>query len=209
MTWTDAIRWVANNGGEHFEVVPMGIHLQQDESLVKDLVKTAKESGIDLSSYTIGANFLVDTDEAFEAEIVRVKKEVDVAAALGVRFMRHDAGTRPREEATIDRFDKDLPRLVEACRTIADHAQKYAITTSVENHGYHVQGSERVLRLIRGVDRKNFRTTLDVGNFIFADEDPVVAVHNSMAWTSMVHFKDFYRRPSTLHAGKGWALSRR
>ena len=43
-----------------------------------------------------------------------------------------------------------------------------------------VQHSERVQALIHAVDRVNFRTTLDVGNFVCVDEDSVAAVTNNL-----------------------------
>lgn len=58
--------------------------------------------------------------------------------------------------------------------------------------------------LVQAVDRPNFRTTLDVGNFMCADEDPVAAVKNNIPYASMVHIKDFYLRPAALNPGDGW-----
>lgn len=108
--------------------------------------------------------------------------------------MRHDCGWRAAEENTQENFEKDFPLFVDACGEIADYAAKYGITTSVENHGFYVQNSERVRRLVVAVGRKNFRTTLDVGNFLCVDEDPVSAVMNNLPYASMIHFKDFHIR---------------
>ncbi len=201
-----AIRWISENGGEQVELSPAGYTLTGNPSLVKDVVSTAKACGIAISSYTIGANFIQPTVAEYRSEIERIKSEVDIGAALGVTRMRHDAGSRPPAEATVANFESDLPRLVDACREVADHAAQYGITTSVENHGFHVQSSERVQRLVLGVDRPNFRTTLDVGNFLCVDEDPIAAVKNNLAFSSHVHFKDFYVRQRD--PGEGWFRSR-
>ncbi|MBO1914620.1 TIM barrel protein, partial [Microvirga sp. 3-52] len=99
----------------------------------------ANEVGIELSNYAIGANFITDNEEDYQAEIVRVKKEVDIANQLGIKFMRHDVASRPIPETTIQQFEADLPQLIEACREIADYANQYGIITSVENHGYYIQ----------------------------------------------------------------------
>jgi len=122
--------------------------------------------------------------------------------------MRHDVASRPIRETTVAQFEEDLPALVQACQTVADYAAKFGIVTSVENHGYHMQASERVQRLVLAVDRANFRTTLDIGNFLCVDEDPVAAVKNNLPLASMVHFKDFYRRPPKLSLGQGWFPSK-
>jgi sugar phosphate isomerase/epimerase len=202
-----AIEWVAANGGEHIEISPSGFTLTDDPALVTKIVDRAREAGIGISSYTIGADLCKADDAAQKKEIERVKREVDVAHGLGVTRMRHDAASLPIPECGIARFDRELPRMAAACREIADYAKRFGITTSVENHGYFVQHSDRVQRLINAVGRDNFRTTLDVGNFICVDEDPVAAVRNNIPHASHVHFKDFYLRPFTADPGEGWARS--
>ena len=57
-----------------------------------------------------------------------------------------------------------------------------------------MQASERVQRLVLKVNRDNFRTTMDVGNFLCVDEDPECAAMNNVGFASMVHFKDFHIR---------------
>ena len=184
---------------------PIGYSLIDNPELVDQIVQTAKEVGIDISNYAIGANFVAnDGPEALENEIQAVKKHVDVARVLGVTKMRHDVAFRPAHEGTIAQFEADLPILAEACRTIADYAAGFGITTSVENHGYYVQSSERIQRLLHETARDNFQTTLDIGNFLCVDEDPVSAVKNNIPYASMVHAKDFYLRPSYRNPGAGW-----
>lgn len=201
-----AVRWVKENGGEHIELSPSGFSFTDNPALVTAVREEAVRAKIDLSSYTIGANFIQAEEKLRRAEIERVKKEVDIAAALGVRLMRHDAGSRPIPETSVAQFERDLPGIVAACREVAEYAALFGITTSVENHGYHMQGSERVSRLVLGVDRKNYRTTLDVGNFLCADEDPYVATRNNISLASHVHMKDFYVRDR--NPGEGWFQSK-
>lgn len=205
MTVIDAIEWVKDQGGEHFEVVPnLGFSFDDNPELIDQIRSKAEEVRIELSNYAIGANFLTEDEESYRNEIERVKKEVDIANQLGVKFMRHDVASRPIPECTIKNFEADLPKLVEACQEIADYASQYGITTSVENHGFYIQASDRVQSLINNVDRSNFKTTLDVGNFLCADEDPVAAVKKNISYASVVHIKDFYVRPAHLNPGKGW-----
>ena len=205
MSIIDAIQWIADQGGEHIEIVPnLGFSLEKNPELVDEIREKASKVGIDISNYAIGANFITETEADFQAEIDRVKKEVDIANRLGVKLMRHDVASRPIPQATIKNFEKDLPQLVLACREIADYASEYGMTTSVENHGFYIQASDRVQSLINHVDRPNFKTTLDVGNFLCVDEDPVAAVKNNITYASIVHIKDFLYRPEQLHPGEGW-----
>ncbi|MCY9656879.1 sugar phosphate isomerase/epimerase [Paenibacillus chondroitinus] len=196
------IDWIADQGGEHVEIVPLGYDLPGNFELADRIREKAASRGIEISNYAIGANFLTDSEEAYQQEIERVKGEVDLAARLGVKKMRHDVAQSA--DRSIANFNKQLDRMAEACRQIADYALTYGITTSVENHGYFVQHSDRVQALIQAVDRPNFRTTLDVGNFMCADENSVAAVKNNISYASMVHIKDFYLRPSHQNPGQGW-----
>ncbi|WP_199614160.1 sugar phosphate isomerase/epimerase family protein [Paenibacillus alkalitolerans] len=204
MTIADAIQWIADNGGEHIEIVPLGFDLEKTPELIDTIRRKAEEAGIEISNYAVGGNFVTDTEEAYEEEVRKVIRQVDIAARLGVKLMRHDVASRPMDQIGIDRFERDLDRMAEACRRVADHAAQYGITTSVENHGYYVQASDRVLRLVQAVDRPNYKTTLDVGNFMCADENSVSAVKKNILFASMVHLKDFYLRPSYRNPGDGW-----
>lgn len=203
LTVPEAIAYIADIGGEHAEIVPIGFSLTDNPELIGQIRRQAEASGIELSNYAVGANFCGLSDDEYEAEIARVKKEVDVARRLGVSLMRHDAASSA--DLSIRNFLRELPRVAEACRRIADYAARFGITTSVENHGYFTQASDRVQMLIHAVDRPNFRTTLDVGNFLCADESPSVAVKKNIGYASMVHIKDFYWRPAARgNPGEGW-----
>ncbi|MFE7064343.1 sugar phosphate isomerase/epimerase family protein [Sutcliffiella sp. NPDC057660] len=205
ISFLDALDWVKNIGAEHFEVVPLGFDLLEDDSLVMEIRNRAEMLDLELSNYAIGANFIQQTNAEVEKEIDRVKKHVDIANELGMKFMRHDVASRPPKEADISQFYDDLPILAEACREVAAHAEQYGIITSVENHGFFVQESDRVKLLVELVNRPNFRTTLDIGNFLCADENPVIAVRNNLSLASMVHIKDFYYRTQPVQdPGEGW-----
>lgn len=204
MNIADVINWIAEQGGQHVEIVPIGFELTGNPELVEHIRKTAEAAGIEVSNYAIGAQFLQPTREDFKREVERVKEQVDIAAALGVKLMRHDVASLPPAEATDERFERDLPALVEACAIISEYAEQYGITTSVENHGYYIQAHKRVQRLVAEVNRPNFRTTLDIGNFMCADENSVEAVRANIGIASMVHIKDFYLRGKDRNPGEGW-----
>ncbi|GAF20882.1 LOW QUALITY PROTEIN: hypothetical protein JCM19047_545 [Bacillus sp. JCM 19047] len=205
MTILDVIDYVADAGADHIEIVPVGFDLLNNIELVNDIKTRANDRGLEISNYAVGANFIQHSKEAYEEAIDIVKHHVDIAARLGATRMRHDVASRSLHETSYAFFEKDLPLLIHACREIADYAKQYSVITSVENHGFYIQASERVLRLVRAVDRDNFKTTLDVGNFLCVDEDPIVGVANNLPYASMVHFKDFYyRKADELPIKEGW-----
>lgn len=201
------LEWMKENGADHAEIVDLDLDLVNHPERVEEIRTTAERIGLELSNYCIGANFAGHDEEGLKREIERVKSHVDVANRLGVKFMRHDVASRPLEQTGAAYFEKDFPQLVEACREIADYAAQYGIVTSVENHGFYTQASERVKRLVLAVDRDNYRTTIDVGNFVCVDENPLIAVKNNLELASMVHFKDFYIRPADHNPGQGWFRS--
>ncbi|KAB8134176.1 sugar phosphate isomerase/epimerase [Gracilibacillus oryzae] len=208
MTILDVIQWTKDQGGEHIEIVPIGYTLTDNPELVQDIVVKAKELGIEISNYAIGADFLAGDDQHFAAELERVKKEVDIANALGVKRMRHDVSFKPPTETGAEQFYQDLPKIVEACQEIADYAKQYDIVTSIENHGFYIQSSDRVNMIVSLVNRPNFGHTLDIGNFVCVDEDPTVAIKKCISNATMIHAKDFYVRPATWHnPGEGWFSS--
>ena len=222
MSVLDVIRWIANHGGEHVEIVPFGFTVNGNDALTESIREECQRVGIEVSNYAILSGFTQDDQDEYEREIERVMKEVDTANNLGAKRMRFDVAWRPRKEGEeaglagvvwshqaigVDRFEAKLSQIADACARIADYALQYDIVTSIENHLYFVQASERVGRLIHTVNRPNFRTTLDTGNFLCVDEDPVVGVTNDAPYASMVHLKDFYIRSANSKVGEGWFRS--
>ncbi|MCM3342730.1 sugar phosphate isomerase/epimerase [Paenibacillus sp. MER TA 81-3] len=205
MTVLDVIDWIADNGGEHMEIVPYGFTLVDNPELADAVRDKAKSRGIALSNYSMPANFVQDTEEAFEAEVERVKQHVDLLVRMGIKHMRHDvtAFTIPEEQMSIEWFESNLHLMVEGSRRIADYAAPFGITTTLENHGFSAQASDRVQRVLLSVNRPNFKTTLDVGNFMCVDENPLIGVKKNLPYASLVHVKDFYFRPYYQPPGGG------
>ena len=180
------------------------------EDFAKEIKGECDRVGIEIANYTIGADFLNGSDGDLDAEIERVKKEVDVARILGAPGMRHDAsrGFAP-DKAGARGFDDAIPRLARGCRGVTDYAADLGIKTMVENHGHFCQDSIRVEKLINAVDHANFGVLIDMGNFICVDDDPGVAVGRLIPYAFHVHAKDFHLKPGAAPwPGEGWALTR-
>lgn len=156
----------------------------------KELREECEKVGITPVQYSIGADFI---NNGLEAEIERLKYEVDVAVALGVSGMRHDC-TRgfSGDEAKIKGFNEALPTIIKGCKAVTEYAKTKGIRTMMENHGYFCQDSERVEKIVTGVADNNFGLLLDMGNFLCADENPVNAFGRLMPYASYIHAKDFH-----------------
>jgi sugar phosphate isomerase/epimerase len=176
----------------------------------KEIRDEGARVGIDVVNYTIGADFLKGSDADLQAEIARVRKEVDIAEILGVPGMRHDAtGGWPADHVGPNSFEAALPRLAEGCRGVTEYAAEKGIKTMVENHGRFCQESVRVEQLVTAVDHANFGVLVDMGNFVCADDDPAIAVGRLMPYAFHCHAKDFHLKPGTdVPPGQGWFESR-
>ncbi|MBT7299383.1 MAG: sugar phosphate isomerase/epimerase, partial [Victivallales bacterium] len=163
-----------------------------------------------IANYTIGADFLKGSGGDIDAEIERVKAEVDIAVILGVPGMRHDAtGGFPADHVGPKSFAAAIPRLAKGCRAVTEYAATKGIKTMVENHGLFCQDSIRVEALVTAVDHPNFGVLVDMGNFICVDDDPAMAVGRLLPYAFHCHAKDFHLKPGTgVFPGQGWALTR-
>lgn len=154
----------------------------------------AEKQGIEIAAYCIGANLI----ENLEAEIKRLKGEVDVALALGVKIMRHDATSGYGEpEKHTKGFNNALPDIIKGYRAVTEYAKTKGIKTCIENHGMFAQDSQRIAAIINGVGDENFGALVDIGNFMCADEDPAKAVGNVANYALHVHAKDFHFKKGT------------
>ena len=118
-----------------------------------------------------------------------LKGAIDEAAYLGATAMAFLAGHW--DEAT---KEQAYAQLVKTTNALCDYAAEKGLHIVMENHGFFINGSDRVLSLIEAINRPNLKMTVDVGNFLCVDEDPVAAVKKCLPYAEMIHLKDFYIR---------------
>ena len=155
----------------------------------------ADKAGIEINAYTIGANLYKDTKEEMDAEVERLKGQLEIAKILGVTVMRHDACWSLGKKGASRSFDLMLPFIAENARKVTEKAETLGIRTCTENHGYIAQDSDRMERLFNAVNHDNYGLLVDIGNFICADEDPTKAVSRVAPYAIHVHLKDMLVRP--------------
>ena len=160
--------------------------------------------GLPIISYTVGADFLRG-----DAEVERVKGQVDVAHALGAPVMRHDACYGFKDPGYLRGWRQAVEEIAPRIRQVTEYAATLGIRTCTENHGTFIQDSERVETLIRTVNHENYGWLVDVGNFACADEDSVSAVSRAASYAVHVHAKDFLiKSAASDDPGEGWFTSR-
>ena len=153
-----------------------------------ELKALAEKVGIEISAYVVGANLLEGTKEDRENELAKLKEEIDIAAVLGVKLFRHDICYRLPQNMC---FDEALMIAAPLVREAAEYARTLGIKTMIENHGLAFQDPDRVEKVVSAVNHKNFALLVDIGNFMCADTDNVLAVSRVANLAAHVHMKDF------------------
>ena len=173
------------------------------------LREESQRLNLPIVNYAIGADFLNGSGGDLQAEIRRTMQQVDIAHALGAPLMRHDATAGFAQGTRGFRGVEDvLGRIAQGCKQVSEYAKGLGIRTMVENHGYFMQDSTRVEKLVNAVRDDNFGLLVDIGNFMCADEDPVPAVGRSAPYAFHVHAKDFLLKTPEAQPGAGFFPTR-
>jgi sugar phosphate isomerase/epimerase len=199
-TLEDSIAWIADAGVEGVEF--SGSFLggpKQSRLRAAAMRKRCEKLGLRIPSFCVGAELLVPPSEQRKV-VERLKHEVDVAEELGVASMRHDVtrGVGAKSFASV------LKTVVAPIREIADYAQAKGIKTSLENHGFYMQASPRVKKLIDTVAHENYGLTIDLGNFLCVNENCTDATRRLAKYVVMAHAKDFHVKPKKEMPETGW-----
>lgn len=201
MTLFDAMEFAVRQGAECMELVPFAFRFDDKGSgeinreFIKETRKRAADAGLMLANYSVLADLCKDGAE-LDAEVARLCHEVDIVSELGIPRMRHDvcAFRRPLGMNGLQDFEQWLPKIIEGATRVTEHARSVGVQTMIENHGFFVNGCDRVERVIRGVGNDNYGLLLDTGNIVCMDEDPSVAANRLSPMARMIHLKDFYIR---------------
>ncbi len=174
------------------------------EECARRLKKICAELSLPIVSYAVGANFLADD---IEEETKKVMEEVDIAAILGVPFMRHDASFALKNEDGYT-WEDGVRDMAPYIRRVAEYAESKGIKTGSENHGKIYQDPERMLALIQAVGHQNYGWLFDMGNFSVADRDAREAYDMALPYIFHVHAKDMILKKASEKEPFGFSKSR-
>ena len=199
MTQLDTVKKAAELGFEGIEFTDLkpfeGATLNDQLFYAAEIRREAEVYGIEVVAYAIAANLYQEDATANEITMTRLRGQVDVAAALGAKMLRHDVCYSERYDDRVVSFVKMLPTIAANARALTSYAESKGIRTMTENHGLIVQDSDRVEALYNAVGHPNYGLLIDVGNFACADEDSVKAVSRLAPYAIHAHVKDFHVYP--------------
>lgn len=170
-----------------------------------------RQAGLEMPAFAIGNNFAHDSAELREQQIEAVKRGIDTAAALEVRYLRIFGGSvkvdptgrhhDPKWGVSASALPKDLTHeqildmIVECLKPCARYAEQKKIVLAIENHGGVPGTSQQVINVIKAVNSPYLRALLDFGNFLQLEQDPLEAIRDLVPYTVHAHFKDVKKVP--------------
>ncbi len=178
-----------------------GYFINSSDDELRRIGNYARSKGLEAVALCVAADLIKGRGVKAEDEIKRICTMLDKASLLGVSMFRHDVAW----DAGGRSYTALLPRLTDGCRRITEYAKKLGIKTMTENHGYYMQNADMISSLVSSVKDTNFGVLIDVGNFMCADEDPVLSTSCLAEYAVHVHCKDFlYKDGSEERPGNGW-----
>lgn len=206
MTQFDCIAKAKEMGFDAIEFTNVtGDTLEEQKENARLLREEADKQGIQIIAYTIGANLFQDTEEKMQAEVERLKDQLDIAKILGAPVLRHDVCYQLGKTGNSRSFDLMLPTIAKNARLVTEYAETLGIKTCTENHGLIAQDSDRVERLFNAVAHDNYGLLVDIGNFSGTGENPALAVSRVAPYAIHVHAKDMNIRTEP---AEGFRLNR-
>jgi sugar phosphate isomerase/epimerase len=191
--------WVAASPAGHLEIAALdGEYYLDHDEVVRETATHAADIGVPIVNYLVSG----DLRTADDKEIDRLRRQLDVAHQFGARIFRHDVAPWAWREQDPGEFESTFEQVVIGCRAVADHAASLGVVSTIENHGFFMNGSDRLARLVHAVDRPNFRVTLDLGNGLCVGEVPGKTAAGLIDIAASVGVKDFHIRRTA--PGDGW-----
>ena len=207
MTVEQAFAFMHDHGAQATEIADFSVPLHQglpgpfrvmgyDPDMERKLVEYAEKYQIPMSAYSCGSDISRVKGDDYKRFMEHLQNEIDLAHRLGIPLIRIDLVRVMvgKDDVGIEAYDQLFQQAVASAQTLADYAAQYGMTVTVENHGTLMNGADRVRKLVRAVNKPNYGVTLDLGNTVCVDEDPVFTARDLIALAKEIHVKDFYIR---------------
>jgi sugar phosphate isomerase/epimerase len=144
------------------------------------------DAGLAISGIATSARFAVIDTAELQKNYDEARRNMDLAARLGVKFLRVYGGRVPEGH----NVDSILPTLVGNLRKIGDEAAHYDVTLVLETHDDWTD-SAVFGKLMREVDHPRVRVLWDLHHpYRTNGESPQTTYANIGCYTASIHVKD-------------------
>lgn len=173
---------------------------RDSEAEIRQIPGWAEKAGLKIAAYACGNNFTVEDSAEFEANVQRVQKALDDAAAIGAPLLRIFGGKHPACGGVLPHHLalQNVLRGIEKC---LPEAEKCRVILALENHGCMPGHSYEIAAILRRINSPWLKCTFDCANFLANNmdekEQPLTAYLRLKQQVAHVHFKDFAADPGT------------
>lgn len=162
-------------------------HLTYDatDERIAEMTSLADDAGIKVVALAGGNNFAAAD---IDAEIVSVKRQIDMTAAAGADVLRLFAGWVGASQYT----DATFAQISDALQIVGEYAEGAGVLVAVENHGGVTATGAQCLRLLEPVTSPAVGLNFDPANFRHAGEDAMAALTVTADLINYSHWKGVY-----------------
>jgi len=162
-------------------------HLTYDatDAQIAEMEEMAEDAGVTVVALAGGNNFAAAD---LQAEIDKVKRQIDMTAAAGAQVLRIFAGW----VGAAGFNDETFATISEALQTVGEHAEDAGVLVAVENHGGVTATGAQCLRLLEPVTSPAVGLNYDPANFRHATEDALAALLVTCDRVNYSHWKDVH-----------------
>lgn len=164
-----------------------------DEAAARIEAALAK-SGLTLAGLSMSNSFSSDKPEEFRAQVDTVKRWIQVAARVRAPVSRIFGGSLSLQQRNDPVIRKQkYAQIMDGLGEVARAAEKHGLILALENHGgLPCTGAEQV-EVIRAINSRSLKATIDVGNYMNGGQDGHIGSRLAAAYAAYVHFKDFIK----------------
>jgi sugar phosphate isomerase/epimerase len=154
---------------ENFDAIDMtgyyfpGYPQVPTDEYIYHLKNKAHRLGVEISGTGIRNEFGDPDQSKREADILLVKKWIEVAAKLGAPVIRIFTAKMQTPGYT---WDQQAAWIIEDIKTCAEHGKKFGVIVAVQNHNDFIKTAEQAIDIIKKVNSEWFGLVLDTGSFV-------------------------------------------
>jgi sugar phosphate isomerase/epimerase len=181
MTYQDLVRLAVELDADGLDLTNYWFPSSSDDFLLP-LKRLAYKEAIEIHSIGMRTDMCQPTPELRQAQVLEVRKWVDIAERLGAGHLRVFGGKVPKNATE----DEAAGWVVEALKAASEYASSKGIILGLENHGGITEKAERVIRILKQVDSPWVGINLDTGNF---RTDPFRQIQMCVPYAVHFHMK--------------------
>jgi len=169
--------FAADLTGYYFKGYP---EVPSDE-YIYHIKKKAFLKGIDIGATGVRNDFTYADESKRKADIILVKKWIDVATKLGAAVIRIFAGN---QDIGTNSWDTVAGWVVKDIKECVEYGKQRGVIVAVQNHWDFIKTADQALKIIKMVDSEWFGLFLDTGSFRQGDpyQEIEKTVNYAVSW---------------------------